>query len=159
MLKRLPIIVGAALVALALSGFWYSRTHAPEFDAEASKTVVFRSPDNNGISLQLEIAKTQEERSKGLMFRETLNEGHGMLFIFDTNQYLSFWMKNTLIPLDILFFNNAGKFVSRTSMEPCITSECPSYPSGGPATYAVEVPKGDSRAATIGSGWMMLIPN
>lgn len=82
-------------------------------------------------------------RSQGLMEVEDLGDLAGMLFIFDDDTTGTFWMKNTLIPLDIAFFDAEGDFVDDTTMEPCPEVPCPSYSASGPYRYAVEVPAGD----------------
>lgn len=92
------------------------------------------------------------------MNRESLAEGHGMLFYFDEPQVLSFWMKNTLIPLDIMFFDAGGQFVSSATMEPCTTPECPTYSSTKEAQVAIEVNKGFINRYGIGSGWVLGLP-
>lgn len=74
----------------------------------------------NGYCFKLEIAKTVIERAKGLMFREKLDENKGMLFIFPTVEKHGFWMKNTLIPLDIIWIDESNKVVYiKKNVLPC----------------------------------------
>ncbi len=89
--------------------------------------------------INAEIADTEALRERGMMFRTSLDPGAGMLFVFETEQRMSFWMKNTLIPLYMLFFDADGNLVSTTVMKPCQQDPCPTYPSAGPAKYALEV--------------------
>lgn len=92
------------------------------------------------LPIESEVAVTRDARTRGLMWRYTLAEGTGMLFIFSREQPLSFWMRNTLIPLDMLFIDAKGKIVSIVeNAEPRTLS---SRPSTGPATYVLEVPGG-----------------
>lgn len=105
------------------------------------------------VELLIEVADDNEERSRGLMFREKFPMGQGMLFVFDKPQILSFWMKNTKIPLDILFFDGGGKFVSTVTMKPCTEDPCQTYPSAAEAQYALEIPAGFVEQHNIGEGW------
>lgn len=93
-----------------------------------------------GKTLKVEIADTEETRSKGLMFRKSLDKNAGMLFVYHKEEFLSFWMKNTYIPLSIAFFDKNKKLVSIHDMEPLDSSR--TYTSKGPAMYAIEVNKG-----------------
>ena len=96
----------------------------------------------NGHVFELEIAATPEQRSRGLMHRESLPEDVGMLFVFSSENTLSFWMKNTLIPLDILYIDSAGVVVDIQTMVPqpgAPSSELRTYPSAAPAQYALEI--------------------
>ncbi len=93
-------------------------------------------------TLTVEIADTSETRAKGLMGREELPEGKGMLFIFDRAQRLTFWMKDTLIPLSIGFFDERKELVKILDMDPPIGKEYIRYRCTAPALYALEVPQG-----------------
>jgi uncharacterized membrane protein (UPF0127 family) len=98
-----------------------------------------------GQTLLVEIADTEATRTKGLMFRKSLKDTEGMLFIFDQEEELSFWMKNTFIPLSIGYFNKSKKLIDIQDMAPVASemqTDLPSYPSKEPAMYALEVPKG-----------------
>jgi len=87
----------------------------------------------------VEVAKTPEERAKGLMERRHLGKDDGMLFIFETEDYHGFWMKNTFIPLSIAFIDKKGRIVKITDMKP-LTLE--SYPPSKPILYALEMNQG-----------------
>ncbi len=107
------------------------------------------------LSITAEIADYPFQHSYGLMFRTHLDPDAGMLFIFETPQILNFWMKNTLIPLDILYFSPSGALVSTATMTPCTVDPCTLYPSAGPAQYALEVPAGYISEHGIGKGWRL----
>lgn len=97
--------------------------------------------------LAVDVADTNETRAKGLMYRKSLPEGEGCLFVFDDEAVRSFWMKNTYIPLSIGFFDRAGRLFEIQDMQPmdsgAATPSPPKvYKSLGPAKYALEVPKG-----------------
>jgi uncharacterized membrane protein (UPF0127 family) len=91
------------------------------------------------LPLEAEIARTDEERAQGLMYRKSLDDGKGMLFIFERDEILSFWMKNTLVPLSIAFIASDGRILEIRDMEP--ESLIP-VRSGRSARYALEVPRG-----------------
>jgi uncharacterized membrane protein (UPF0127 family) len=99
--------------------------------------------------IQVEVAKTPEERAKGLMGRTHLGENEGMLFIFEKEDYHGFWMKNTLIPLSIAFIDREGRIVAITDMEP-LTLETHSPPQ--PVLYALEMKRGWFSANGIRAG-------
>lgn len=104
------------------------------------------------VSVSVEIADSIEEQALGLMFLDSLEENHGMLFVFSDEQQRIFWMKNTTIPLDILFIDKNGIIADiKENFEPCIVEECEKYYSK-PAQYALEVNAGFVEEKRIGVG-------
>ena len=99
--------------------------------------------------IRVEVAKTPEERSYGLMGRKYLGKDEGMLFIFETEDYHGFWMKNTLIPLSIAFIEKNGRIVWITDMKPLTLD---SHVPPQPILYALEMNKGwfSSRGIKVG---------
>ncbi len=97
-----------------------------------------------GKKIIVELAQTEEERNRGLMFREHLKQDHGMLFIFDRELPLSFWMKNTYIDLSIGFFDKNKTLVDIQEMKRTysMTANYPSYVTKKPAQYALEMNSG-----------------
>ena len=98
-----------------------------------------------GHVFALEIADTPAERALGLMHRDSLADNTGMLFVFSAERTLNFWMKNTLIPLDILYMDSAGIVVDIRTMHPqpgVPDAELKHYPSAAPAQYALEINAG-----------------
>ena len=84
------------------------------------------------------VADTRILRAQGLMGVTELRDVDGMLFVFEEPIQVSFYMRNTLIPLDIAFFAADGSLVDRFAMEPCDEDPCPTYPAAAPAMYAIE---------------------
>jgi uncharacterized membrane protein (UPF0127 family) len=116
--------VGAALSACT--------THASEPSVELK-----------GQRFQIEVADTEAARERGLMFRDSMPADHGMLFLFERPAEQSFWMKNTHIPLDILYFDQNYKLVSvQQRVPPCRSDPCAVYPSMGMAQYVLELNAG-----------------
>lgn len=107
-----------------------------------------------GQRYAVEIADDEPERARGLMFREQLAPDSGMLFIHDEQEPLAYWMKNTKIPLDILFFDNDRKLVSKqVDVPPCTLGDmCPNYPSDGPARYVLELNAGQAARLKLQAG-------
>lgn len=91
------------------------------------------------LKLKVEIACTDTQKQQGLMHRSSLPKDQGMLFVFDREQLLSFWMKNTLIPLSIAYINSKGKIIDIQDMKPL--DQTP-HPSKTIAQYALEVNQG-----------------
>jgi uncharacterized membrane protein (UPF0127 family) len=96
-----------------------------------------------GRCFQVEIAKTALERDRGLMHRESLDKNKGMLFIFDREGIYPFWMKNTLIALDIIWIDENNKVVFiKQNAQPCETLICPSVIPSAKAKYVLEINAG-----------------
>ncbi len=96
----------------------------------------------NDKVIEVEIADTPHKHALGLMGRTHLEEGKGMLFVYEKAQRLSFWMKHTLIPLSIAFFDDDRTVINILDMDPPIGDTIIKYRSTAPARYALEVPQG-----------------
>lgn len=110
-------------------------------------------------TFKVEIADDDSERERGLMFREHLDADAGMLFLFPDEQPRSFWMKNCRIGLDILYFDASWKLVGQAlSTPPCSMGDrCPSYPSGAPARYVLELNAGTAMAMGVQLGDQLVV--
>jgi len=111
------------------------------------------SPSGTETKMVVEVADDTSEQEIGLMNRTSLAEDSGMLFVFPDSAVRHFWMKNTLIPLDILYFDAEKRFVSRVTMPPCEAEPCTTYSSYLQAMYALEVAAGEDVTADVGEGW------
>lgn len=101
----------------------------------------------HGHRFSTEIVADEASRERGLMMRTELPADHSMLFVFPDVELRWFWMKNTLIPLDILYFDASRKLVSmQLDVPPCKADPCPSYPSDAPARYVLELKAGTARS-------------
>ncbi|TFG81714.1 MAG: DUF192 domain-containing protein, partial [Spirochaetales bacterium] len=127
-MRRISII--AAVLALALFSC------AGEKPKVGLPTVVLRS---GAIEIVAEVARSQEEQQAGLMFRKELPDGHGMIFVYDSDRLMSFWMKNTYVPLSIAFIAADGTIRTIRDMDPLSEAI---VDSGRYVRYALEAPRG-----------------
>ncbi len=106
-----------------------------------------------------EIADTPERHLRGLMFRTQIKDDYAMLFVFAEEEIRSFWMKNTLIPLDIIYLNSDKQIVDMYgSVPPCKTDPCPGYESALPARFVVEINGGLAKKLNLKIGDKIFIP-
>ncbi len=110
----------------------------------------------DGSRVQLELALTDQEKRVGLMFRDALAADRGMLFVFQRDDILPFWMKRTLIPLDVLWLSASGEVVeTRSDLQPCRADPCPKYEPQRKARAALLVNAGFVAAHGIKPGSML----
>src|SRR6185312_3234258 len=93
------------------------------------------------VVVHVEVADTESERARGLMGRTELADDSGMVFVFPQDTTSSFWMKDTLIPLSIAFYDDGGRIVRILDMEPCRGDPCPVYDPRAVYRGALEVDK------------------
>ena len=121
--------------------------------------VRFPGLDQGGKPLEVavEIARSEQARSRGLMFRTELAKGSGMLFVFESERILRFWMKNTCVPLDMIFLDEAGFVVGVEENTPTLSEQ--TFGSRCPARYVLEVPAGYARELGIKPGVRAELPS
>jgi uncharacterized protein len=102
-----------------------------------------------GHALRVEVANTPQSRRTGLMLRDTMPEGHGMLFVYEAVDRHAMWMKNTLIPLSVAFIDRSGRIINIEDMQPRTED---SHSAHAPAAYALEVNQGWFRKRGIKKG-------
>lgn len=148
-MKRKAIFFLAILIP-AVIGFT-----ATSLNQGGTATASFYSNNSETVKISLEIAETDAERQKGLMNRKSLAENHGMLFVWKDEERRSFWMKNTLIPLDMIFISSNGTVLNVETAYPepnSSDSELKHYFSDGKAMYVIEVNAGFAENNSIRKG-------
>lgn len=112
----------------------------PEFKKEGVLEFLKKDGKTPIKKIEVELAENDEERMQGMMYRKSMDDGKGMLFIFQREEPQSFWMKNTIIPLDIMYVNSKKEIIK--IYKNTIPFSENSLPSEKPATYVVEVSGG-----------------
>jgi uncharacterized protein len=114
-------------------------------------TVTINASGGKKVEVRVEIADGPFEQQRGLMYRTALGENRGMLFVYRSEQPLSFWMKNTRIPLSIAYIDSKGRITDILDMKP-LDDKPPHYISSKPVQYALEVNQGffDERGVKVG---------
>ena len=134
--------------------------HAPKGSAGEEKTssgpsglptVTIDASGGKEVEVRVEIADSLSEQARGLMYRKSLGEDRGMLFVYRREQPLSFWMKNTRIPLSIAYIDSKGRITDILDMKP-LDDQPPHYTSSEPVQYALEVNQGffDEHGVKVG---------
>lgn len=147
-MKRVIVSLCLASVMMAAAAAQY---------AAARGEVIF--PDKTRVSVEL--AVTPEERARGLMFRTEMAPNEGMVFVFEEPGFYPFWMKNTLIPLDMVWVDAGYRVVSiQHSVPPCKKDPCPNFsPSSDNAVYVVELVSGFARDHGLKKGDTLVFKN
>lgn len=136
-----PATLALLLAAVAGAASCRRPARAPGEGAppEADRPGMIRLTVDTAV-LWAEVSDRPETRQVGLMYRRSLPEDQGMLFVFEEPQELDFWMRNTYLPLDIAFVSQSGVILNIEAMEPM--DEGPRYRSRGPARFAIEANRG-----------------
>lgn len=133
LLLLIPIIIGIVYTTMPHT----KKNMGPKFQKEGTLQFTDESQSNVLANIDIELAETDDDRTRGLMWRRSMEEEQGMLFIMDQQEMQSFWMLNTYIPLDILFIDEAFRIVTiRKNTKPQTLDP---VPSSDPARYVLEV--------------------
>ena len=144
-------LAGLAIAAAAGSG-----VAAAQYAGAARAEAVF--PGN--VVVSLEVARTEAERARGLMHRSSMPERAGMIFLFERPGIYPFWMKNTLIPLDMFWTDTSGRIVwIAESVPPCKADPCPEYPPRAVASYVIETNAGFAKRHAVQVGQVVTLKN
>jgi uncharacterized membrane protein (UPF0127 family) len=144
----------AALLLLAVAQSCAARGEKPQARL-ATAELTIRRADGTAVAVLAETARTDEQRRRGLMGRKSLEDGEGMLFVFETDRILSFWMMDTPLPLSIAFIAYDGRILEIHDMEALSTRTVQSSRS---ARYALEVPRGWFARAGVEPGAVITLP-
>lgn len=138
-----------------LAGCGVNSTSAPNppagSTAQAARGPHVILPD--GTAIKVEIASDDATRAQGLMFRDQLAPDRGMIFLFTTTGNYPFWMKNTLIPLDMIWIDEQKRIVAvKDNVPPCKADPCPSYDPAAFSRYVLEVAAGGAKRHGLANG-------
>ena len=152
---RHKLLVATVLLAILVFSSLVPPVYAdrPVFDIAQ---ILVDPGDGRKIKVTVEVATTPMQHQYGLMFVTALGEDEGMLFVFRVNAMRSFWMKNTLIPLDILFFDDKGQLIN--AVENVLPQTLESRRSAAPARYVLELKGGSVARHGIKSAARLLLP-
>ena len=142
-----------AVMSLALPAQAFERADRPDF---AQTTVRIDRGDGTVLTFSVELALSPRQHAYGLMHVDRMPPDRGMLFVFQNTARRSFWMKNTLIPLDMLFFDEAGGLVTAIPDVPAL-SLTPRRSTAG-AKYVLELNAGTASGTGIGKAAKLLLP-
>lgn len=162
---RLLLAAGTVclIASIVLFGFFLfalnSQSNTPSpvpSQSLASSRACFAS----GACLELELARSDEERTRGLMLRTSLASDAGMLFLFESEENHSFWMKNTLIPLDIIWLGADSRVIGfEENVPPCTTSLCPLFSINKPSRLVLETNAGFAAKNAVQIGQLVSLEN
>lgn len=145
------ILIFAFAVLLIINNFFPGKKSDNEFKFKKDGVLTFLdSTGNTKTKIDIQIANTDFDRQLGLMFRKSMSENQGMLFIFPQESVQSFWMRNTYISLDMIFVNADKKIITIHRNTKILSDK--SYQSTGPAKYVIEVDAGFSDKFSIKVG-------
>ena len=123
--------------------------------ASCSRTLPTISVEIGGEQFRIEVARSEEQKTRGLMHRRTLGERSGMIFVYEADEHLSFWMKNTTLPLTLAFLSREGEILQIEELKPLSLKP---VSSSRAARYALELPAGSLRRLGVVPGDRVVLP-
>jgi uncharacterized membrane protein (UPF0127 family) len=150
------VFAGVCAAACGAAGKKVSPTPAPVASRTPATGPRIEMP--SGAVYGVEVARSPDEQAQGLMYRESLPDRMGMIFPFSDAAVHKFWMKNTMIPLDMIWLDSSGKvlFVSADT-PPCRADPCPSYGPDAPASSVLEIAGGTAAKEGVEVGSILKI--
>jgi uncharacterized membrane protein (UPF0127 family) len=149
------LLVGFMLLVLANLGIWFAGEHQDNVTFPRSSLVILRS-DGERVGFNVEVATTEEQHRHGLMFRQSMPRDDGMLFLFQPPQWVSIWMKDTPLPLDMVFVRSDGTIVKIvTHTEPYSVQ---TIPSDDKVQGMIEINAGEADRRGIQVGDKLIYP-
>ena len=178
---RPSLIIGSLFIALLLLGCTQPQGNSPPTSIPITTPTPIPSPPSSiptptlpldpntvefpatcieGKCVHVQVAQTEAEKQRGLMGVTFLADTEGMLFVWDEENIYPFWMKDTLIPLDMVWINAQYQVVDITTMQPCTTPTCPVYSPAANAQYVLETRAGlmEEWNVVVGQSVQLLIP-
>ena len=154
-MRRMTLVLDLVLATMILAGCGGSpvaqsgtATTAPVTASSGPRVIL-----PNGSSIVVEVVSDPESRARGLMYRPSLAENRGMLFLFPAPDVHSFWMKDTLIPLDMIWLDTERRIIAiERDVPPCQADPCPSYGPSVEALYVLELAAGQAAAHRLERG-------
>lgn len=160
-IKKLKIITFICTIAfftgLSLLSFNYFFTSKSESGNNLNLYKITVVKIDNKHAFRTYLADTSQKQQLGLMYQKNLPPNSAMLFTFANSTYQQFWMKNTLIPLDIIFINNNKIVDIEHNAKPCNQETCPTYNSEKPANQVLEINGGLSKKLNINIGQDVIV--
>jgi uncharacterized membrane protein (UPF0127 family) len=153
--SSLPVLTTTVATTVPVGAVVPRDAVVPEGFEQAAATVT--AADGTECELCLWLAETGSQRALGLMYVTDLGGPDGMIFRYDSPNTSAFWMKNTVMPLSIAFYDQGGAYLDAFDMAPCTADPCPTYPTPANFTDAIEVPQGMLAELGIKTGSVLVV--
>ncbi|MGH1397445.1 MAG: DUF192 domain-containing protein [Trichormus sp.] len=150
----MPMLLSLVLMGCSLESTAKSPEATPQASISSGQILPISAQATfpNGAKIELEVARTPQQQSLGLMYRPALPDNRGMLFEFSSPQPVSFWMKNVPVPLDMVFLQNGVVKYIQTSAPPCASEPCPTYGPRVPINQVIELRAGRAKELNLQEG-------